>query len=309
MVLKSTNRIVFYLLLLVAITAIVLSPSVNNDFVNFDDHVYVLKNEIITNTTSDGIKTIFDRHKPVAGNYHPLTILSYALEYKFFKLTAERYHLNSLLLHLINVLLIFWLIYLLAGNLNVAFITALLFGIHPMHVESVAWISSRKDLLYTLFFLLSMIFYLKYFFRNNLTEPIKQNRYLYLILSIIAFVLALLSKAQAVMLPIILILIDIFLRRKISIRSLLEKVPFLIASSLVLVSAQRLCRKICPQCKEPMNVPKKMRDQLKFKLPADVSFYHGKGCQACNQTGYLGRMGITELLEIDDIIRDMLIEG
>jgi len=85
--------------------------------------------------------------------------------------------------------------------------------------------------------------------------------------------------------------------------------PFLVASSLVLVSAQRLCRKICVQCKEPTDVPKKVRDRLKLKLPAGKTFYHGKGCASCNETGFSGRMGITELLEIDDNIRDMLIEG
>ena len=84
---------------------------------------------------------------------------------------------------------------------------------------------------------------------------------------------------------------------------------FLVASSLVLVSAQRLCRKICKNCKEKVDVPKKVRERLNFKLPAGATFYHGKGCSKCNDTGYLGRMGITELLEIDDTIRDMLIEG
>ena len=85
--------------------------------------------------------------------------------------------------------------------------------------------------------------------------------------------------------------------------------PFLVASSLVLVSAQRLCRKICAKCKEAVDIPQEMRTRLKDKFPEGVVFYHGKGCDACNQTGYLGRMGLTELLEVDDRIRDMLIEG
>ncbi len=85
--------------------------------------------------------------------------------------------------------------------------------------------------------------------------------------------------------------------------------PFLVASSLILVSAQRLCRKICKHCKEPYDVPKKVRERLKLKLPKGVIFYHGKGCASCEETGYSGRMGITELLEIDDTIRDMLING
>jgi type II secretory ATPase GspE/PulE/Tfp pilus assembly ATPase PilB-like protein len=89
----------------------------------------------------------------------------------------------------------------------------------------------------------------------------------------------------------------------------MEVEPFLVASSLVLVSAQRLCRKICDRCKEPSAVPKKVLERLKVRIPAGVIFYHGKGCVACNETGYLGRMGVTELLEIDDIVRDMLIDG
>ena len=85
--------------------------------------------------------------------------------------------------------------------------------------------------------------------------------------------------------------------------------PFLVASSLVLVSAQRLCRKICVKCKEKVDIPQEMRDRLKGKIPDGITFYHGTGCDVCSQTGYLGRMGLTELLEIDDVMRDMLIEG
>lgn len=85
--------------------------------------------------------------------------------------------------------------------------------------------------------------------------------------------------------------------------------PFLVASSLILVSAQRLCRKICPKCKEPEEVPKKARERLGIHLRSDVTFYKGKGCKACNNSGYLGRLGVTEMLEVDDKIRDMLIEG
>jgi type IV pilus assembly protein PilB len=85
--------------------------------------------------------------------------------------------------------------------------------------------------------------------------------------------------------------------------------PFLVASSLIMVSAQRLCRRICLHCKEPVEISPKLRGRLKFELPEGVAFCHGKGCEACLQTGYLGRVGITEVLEIDDTIRDMLIEG
>jgi type IV pilus assembly protein PilB len=85
--------------------------------------------------------------------------------------------------------------------------------------------------------------------------------------------------------------------------------PFLVASSLVLVSAQRLCRKICPHCKEEENIPAQVLARLHYPLKANAKFYHGKGCIACRQSGYLGRSCITEVLSIDDHIRDMLITG
>lgn len=85
--------------------------------------------------------------------------------------------------------------------------------------------------------------------------------------------------------------------------------PFLVASSLFLISAQRLCRRICPKCKEEMKAPEAVLEDLKVRPPADATFYLGKGCDACRQTGYQGRMGITELLEVDDDIRTLLLRG
>lgn len=85
--------------------------------------------------------------------------------------------------------------------------------------------------------------------------------------------------------------------------------PFLVASSLVLVSAQRLCRKICTACKEERDIPPDILSRLKFEIPSKTKFYHGKGCDACEGSGYLGRMSITEILDIDDTIREMLLEG
>lgn len=85
--------------------------------------------------------------------------------------------------------------------------------------------------------------------------------------------------------------------------------PFLVASSIVLISAQRLCRKICPQCKMELDIPKNVLEDLGIKIKKENKFYQGKGCNACRNTGYLGRLGITEVLEIDDEIRTMLIMG
>lgn len=85
--------------------------------------------------------------------------------------------------------------------------------------------------------------------------------------------------------------------------------PFLVASSLVLVAAQRLCRKICNHCKEPIEIPEATLKDLDFTATKKLKFFHGKGCHLCRDTGYLGRMGISEILQIDDHVRDMLIKG
>lgn len=84
--------------------------------------------------------------------------------------------------------------------------------------------------------------------------------------------------------------------------------PFLVASSLIAVAAQRLCRKICENCKEPYEVTPAVLKRFDIKIPKDVVFYHGKGCNKCNNTGYLGRMGTLETLLIDDAIRDMVVK-
>ncbi|MFA5060359.1 MAG: ATPase, T2SS/T4P/T4SS family [Candidatus Omnitrophota bacterium] len=85
--------------------------------------------------------------------------------------------------------------------------------------------------------------------------------------------------------------------------------PFLVASSLVMVCAQRLCRKICSKCKEPVNIPDSALKSFKHKIPKDAVFYHGKGCDNCKKTGYRGRMGVLEMFAVDDPVREMLVKG
>lgn len=85
--------------------------------------------------------------------------------------------------------------------------------------------------------------------------------------------------------------------------------PFLVASSLVMVCAQRLCRKICPYCKKQVEVPDVVLKRFSHKIPAGTVFYEGKGCESCRFTGFLGRLGITEILQMDDAIREMLLKG
>jgi len=85
--------------------------------------------------------------------------------------------------------------------------------------------------------------------------------------------------------------------------------PFLVASSLVIIIAQRLCRKICPQCKEEVEIDQNVLDEFQIERKEGQKFYHGKGCQMCGESGYRGRMGMVEILEVDDDIRGLLLEG
>lgn len=166
-------------------------------------------------------------------NYHPLTILSYAIEYHFVQLNPKLYHVTNIIIHLLNTVLVFWFILLLSKKNNVAFITALLFGIHPMHVESVAWISERKDVLYAFFYLGAMIAYIKSFTPDYSLNRSKIFNFLFGQTRgavFFLFFLSLLSKPMAVMLPFCLLLIDYFFNRKISFALIGEKKFFFMIS-------------------------------------------------------------------------------
>jgi tetratricopeptide (TPR) repeat protein len=158
----------------------------------------------------------------VAGNYHPVTVLSLAVNYAMGKGNFPVYYGTNLFFHLLNTLLVFFLVFLMFDKKWLAaLITAFFFGIHPMHVESVAWIAERKDVLYTFFFLLTLIGYLRYRQTN------KTSTY---ILILLLFALSLLSKPAAVVLPVVLLLIDWYQKRKLDRKLLLEKVPFFVGA-------------------------------------------------------------------------------
>src|SRR3989338_7954965 len=133
------KKLLTYILLFVVllITAISFIPSLYNGFTNWDDGRYVTENPLIRDLSLENTGRIFSSlHHNM---YKPLTLLSYSIEYHFFKLDPLGYHTTNLLFHLLNCVLVFWLIFILSKNSWVAFITAALFGIHPLHVESVAW--------------------------------------------------------------------------------------------------------------------------------------------------------------------------
>ncbi len=224
-------------LVLILITFAVYFKSLDNKFTNWDDEGYVTQNPDIRTLHADSvsysIKNIFTSYK--MGNYHPITMLSYSMEYAKYKLSPKPYHFVNLVIHILNTLLVLYFIWLLTKQKTTAFITALLFAIHPMHVESVAWVSERKDVLYTFFSLAALCDYVRFALDDN-------RKRLYYIGALVMFMLAILSKAMAICLPFIFILIDFYLGRKISKKTLLEKIPFLIMSvifGLVAIQAQR----------------------------------------------------------------------
>jgi tetratricopeptide (TPR) repeat protein len=215
---KSSPWIVPFILL---VTFLAYIPALRAGFVNWDDGDYIVDNLIVKDFAN--LKLILST--PVQGNYHPLTMLSIAINYQISGLDAWSYHLFNLVFHLINCFLVYRLVMLLSNrNIIIAFTTAVLFGIHPVHVESVAWVSERKDVLYGLFFLAGLISYTKY------ADTGARKQYL---LTIFFLVLSLLSKPAAVIFPVALFCIDLLRKRKMNIRLFVEKIPFFVLALIM----------------------------------------------------------------------------
>lgn len=200
-----------------ALTALIYSRALFNDFAAFDDDDYLIKNPYIKNFSFEGIKAIFTSY--YLSNYHPLTTLTWFFEYKFFGLNPFPYHLHNVILHLVNIFLVYKLVEKLSKKSLTALIVAILFAVHPMHVESVAWVSERKDVLYTLFYLSALLVYLKYLESGF--------RWKYYWICLLFFGLSLLSKSAAVTLPVLLLATDLYKSRKPDAKMFLEKLPLL----------------------------------------------------------------------------------
>lgn len=217
--LQSSKRNFLFLSGVLLFTAIVFSPVLSNRFVNWDDPDYLTENYLVSNLSGHQLKLIFS--SLTGGHYVPLTVLSYSIEHYFFGLHPKIFHLTNWLLHLLNTLLVFRFIFLLSGKSNIAAVTALLFGIHPLHVESVAWVTERKDVLYTCFYLFSLICYI--FFHEKKDKK-------YYLLALLFFLFSLLAKPLAVTVPLIFLMIDYFQQKKFTAQIFTEKIPFFIFS-------------------------------------------------------------------------------
>lgn len=223
-----TELIVFLLLLAVAFA--VYGQSLANGFLtNWDDPNYVISNPDSHGFSLEHLKNAFSRF--YVGNYAPLHIISYMFDYTLWGLKPSGYICHNILLHALNG----YLLYLLVNKVSAVFypsiLAALLFVVHPVQVESVAWISQRKNLLAMLFYLLSLLFYAHY---RTASAATCKKKYL---LSLVFFACALLSKSVAVVLPVALLLYDICVERRPFRNSLVDKIPFIAVASVTSVLA------------------------------------------------------------------------
>ncbi len=239
----GTHRDGWALVLVVLITVLVYIPSLNNGFVNWDDSEFIVKNLHIRHLDFASIRWMLNAF--YCSNWIPLTWFSLALNFWMGGLDPRIYHLTNLILHALNTGLVFLVcrrILNLAGNrketegnpgrgrneVKAAFLAALLFGIHPLHVESVAWATERKDVLCGFLYLGGLLLYLDY-------ASSARGKGLRLAACLGLFSLALVSKPMAVSFPLVLFLLDFWPLGRFSkegAKVYLEKIPFFIASLL-----------------------------------------------------------------------------
>jgi len=233
-------------LILAAITWIVFGQTLAHEFINFDDDVYVFKNPRISRgLTIDGIVWAFTHVH--AANWHPLTWLSHMLDCQLYGLNPAGHHLTNVLLHTATAIALFLVLREMTGSLWRSAFVAALFAIHPLRVESVAWVAERKDVLSGLFFVLTLGAYVRY-----VRRPWSAVRYGVVL---VFLVLGLMSKPMLVTLPFVLLLLDYWPLNRGAANSgparnealtarrlILEKLPMLVlagASSLATLFAQK----------------------------------------------------------------------
>lgn len=224
------------ILFLIVVPLAVYWQTGSHEFVNYDDPGYVVENpHVNTGLTGDNIRWAFTAISN--SNWHPLTWLSHMLDCQLYGLTPKGHHLTSVFLHIVNAVLLFVLFRRMTGAQWQSAFVAALFALHPLHVESVAWVAERKDVLSASFFMLTLLAYTRYAERPTL------GRYLPVFFS---FVLGLMAKPMLVTLPFILLLLDYWplgrsQAKPAGLRLVLEKIPLFvlsIASSIITIYAQ-----------------------------------------------------------------------
>ncbi len=252
--LKKPYVLLIYLLLALA-TFIAFEQLRHNEFIDYDDDQYVSMNpRVIGGFTRDAVCWAFTTTH--AANWHPLTWLSHMLDCELFDLNSGRHHLTSLFFHIANTLLLFWVLNRMTQAVWPSAFVAALFALHPLHVESVAWISERKDVLSSFFWMLTMAAYILYAERPGIC------RY---ILVFLALGLGLMAKPMLVTLPFVLLLLDLWPLERFSTpqirtlkpacqkatayRLICEKIPLFVlaaASCVVTYTVQKTAGTVAP---------------------------------------------------------------
>ncbi len=247
---KST---LFVILALIAACLIIFAQTLYFDFINIDDRAYIYENRaLLSGFNWESVKWTFTAF--YSGNWHPVTWLSHFLDFALFGLNAGGHHATNVLFHTFNSILTFIVFRKMTGDFWKSAVVAFLFAVHPAHVESVAWIAERRDVLSTFFWLLTMLAYFRFVesekARKRESESQKlsfsPSRFLPFLISVF-FALGLMSKAMLVTLPFVLLLCDFWalerLKRLANLKALIvEKIPLFaltIAASVITFLAQK----------------------------------------------------------------------
>lgn len=220
------NPLFLMSLFIVTVTFLSYLPVFENDFVDYDDKKFIYGNTSIRGLDKENVTAIFEKSF-LTPWYKPVVYLSWAVEYHFFGLDPVAFHTTNLILHILNSLLVFLIMIRILKRISpsfkfinwVALLIALLFSLSPVKVESVAWAVERKDVLFSLFFLSSILLYLRY---------IDNKKYRNMVIGSLLFGLSLISKSMAVTLPAILFLIDYLYKKKLNVSLFLEKAPYFV---------------------------------------------------------------------------------
>lgn len=205
------NKIVFFLVLLTLLTFGIYHRVMTFEYINLDDGPYVQTNSTVQKGLSmEGLRYAFSTTEKTKAYWHPLTWLSHMLDYQLYGLDPGKHHLTNLMFHILNSLLLFWVLYTMTGGFFQSALIASLFALHPINVDSVAWVAERKNVLSTFFWMLAMLAYAFYATRPSIIR--------YLIVVVI-FILGLMSKPMLVTLPCALLLLDVWPLRRIAFSS------------------------------------------------------------------------------------------
>jgi tetratricopeptide (TPR) repeat protein len=222
----GNTKIIVYLALIVVTLAAYWQVN-HYDFVNIDDPYFVtLNSHIKSGLTPDAVRRAFSM--TFDDYWMPLSRLSYLIDYRLYGLRAGGYHFHNLILHILSTLLLFWLFNRMTGEIWPSAFVAALFALHPLHVESVAWVAERKGILNAFFWIMTLCLYVRY------TEKPHAGRYLLVLFS---FILAMMSKPMVVTLPFIMMLLDCWPLKRYQTKQgnfllwqLKEKAPFFVLS-------------------------------------------------------------------------------